>query len=119
MKLEPELIKKILEFGEENLPNRNETFSTENIVINGFSREQLTFHIRLLWENDYIHCLEDSRGNHEDYFYKNLTMNGYQYLYLLRGKAWNTAKTMIKDVGVIFVESAIKAIIDKILPAGL
>jgi len=119
MKLEPELIKKILVFGEDNLPDRSKTTSTENIVFNGYSREQLTFHIRLLWENGYIDCLNVSGGNHEDYFYNNLTLSGYQYLNLLRSKAWKTAEKLVKDLGVIFVEGAIKAVIDKFSPTVL
>ena len=113
MKLEPKLIKKILEFGEDNLPDRSKTTSTENIVINGYSREQIIFHLNLLWKNGYVDCLDVSDLNQEDYLYNNLTMNGYQYLNLLRSKAWKTAEKLVKDLGVIFVEGAIKAVIDK------
>ena len=53
------------------------------------------------------------------YHYKNLTMNGYQYLALLKSKAWKTAQKLVKDLGVIFVEGAIKAVIDKYSPTLL
>jgi hypothetical protein len=117
MNLEPDLIKKNLEYGEENFPEKRPCQSSQ-IDIKGFSKEQIIFHVYLLWREGYIEC-DDTIYSREHYSYKNLTMNGYQYLNLLQSKAWKTAQNMIKDLGVIFVEGAIKAVIDKYSPTML
>jgi hypothetical protein len=114
MKLEPNLIKAILEWGEDNLPERR-GLNSKNLEIGQYSSEKITFHIQLLYENGYLDCIDASSQSGNQYLLKNLTMNGYQYLYLLKGKAWIKAKGIMKDIGVIFVESAIKAVIDKTL----
>lgn len=113
MKIEPELIKHILEWGEDHLPDRTKAWSTNEIIISGFTTDQITFHVYLLWKKEYINCSDVSADNKPEYFYNYITLNGYQYLNLLRSKAWNTAKSIIQDLGVIFVEAAIKAVIDK------
>lgn len=113
MKLEPDLIKELLEWGEENLPCYERSWLSDSIKIKDYSVDQITFHIYLLWKNDYIECTDSSAGITKLYFYDNLTMNGYQYLNLLRSKAWNAAKGLLHETGVIFAEAAIKALIDK------
>jgi len=79
MKLEPELIKHLLEWGEDYLPDRTKAWSTNEITISGFSNDQITFHVYLLWKNDYIDCYDASANNQSEYFYNHLTLNGYQY----------------------------------------
>jgi hypothetical protein len=115
MKLEPDLIKEILIWCEEKLPDENKSWLASEIIIPGYSKFQTIFHVKLLFDNGYIEGTDSSVGNTSDYFLENLTLNGYQYLSLLRSKAWNTAKEIMHDVGVIFAESAIRAVINKYL----
>lgn len=118
MKLEPELIKAILIWCEKQLPDENKSWEASNLEINGYNQNQIIFHTKLLLDNGYIEGEKDFTLSSRDYSIENLTMNGYQYLNLLRSKTWNTAKKTMKEVGIIFVESAIKAVIDRYL-AGI
>lgn len=114
MKLEPDLLKEILIYCEENLPDKKRVIKASEIIISNYQDKEILFHVKLLYENGYLDCIDLSSHDGEDYFIKNLTMNGYQYLHLLRSKAWNTAKGLLHETGVIFAEAAIKAVIDKV-----
>jgi hypothetical protein len=115
MKLEPDLIKEILQWCEDNLPeNPEKLIRISNFKFNQYSINQITFHTKLLYDNGYIECIDVTTNDSEDYIILNLTMNGYQYLSLLKSKAWNTAKGVVHDFGVIFAEAAIRAVIDKV-----
>jgi hypothetical protein len=116
MKLEPDLIKEILQFCEDKLPDDDQMWSASNLEIKGFDSKQIIFHAKLLHENGYIKGEIADTLSERDFDFDSLTMNGYQYLALLKGKAWNTAKGMIHEFGVIFAEGAIRAIIDKYSP---
>jgi hypothetical protein len=146
MKIEPDLIKEILQYCEDNLPDYNTVHSSETVKFSGFPKGTVMYHIRLLIEEKYIvgkydkdyelppilkrpSNIEEEIENDQitlewnkkisfcrDYYsLQYLTMNGHQYLNLLKSKAWNTAKGLLGDIGVIFVEGAIKAVIDKVL----
>lgn len=113
MKLEPELIKEILLWCEGHLPDDEKMWSASDIEIKGFESKQIQFHTKLLFDNGYIDGESANTLTSKDIDLNHLTMSGYQYLELLRGKAWKTAKGIMYKVGVIFAEGAIKAIIDK------
>ncbi len=113
MKLEPDLIREILVWCEDNLPNKEKNYEASELSIKGYTSDQIVYHITLLSESGYIDVLDASAGNQINYFLNRLTMNGHQYLSLLRSKAWKTAKSLLHEVGVIFAESAIKAVIEK------
>lgn len=114
MKLEPDLLKEILVYCEDNLPDKQRGINASRLIIPNYQDNQIIFHTKLLYENGYLDCIDMSSHDGEDFFIKNLTMNGYQYLHLLRSKAWNTAKGLLHETGVIFAEAAIKAFIDKV-----
>ncbi|MBA4383459.1 MAG: hypothetical protein C0410_01865 [Anaerolinea sp.] len=117
MKLEPELIKEILLWCEKYLPAENKSFNLDEMEISKFSRFQIVFHTKILVENDYIDAIDTTAGSQLfDCIFEHLTNNGYQYLNLIRSKAWNTAKGLLHETGVIFAEAAIKAVIDKYNP---
>lgn len=121
MKLEPDLIRSILVWCEDNLPNEeNAEVEFEESDFPKYSLAKINFHTKLLIEENYIigNVVRFIDG-HEKITLLHLTMNGYQYLNLLNSKAWKTAQRIMKDFGVIFVEGAIKAIIDKYIPENL
>jgi hypothetical protein len=113
MKLEPELIKEILLWGEEHLPDDEKSWEARDLDIPNFDKKEIIFHVKLLNDNGYLECEDVSDLSGYDYILNNLTMNGYQYLELLRSKAWDTAKSLMHEIGVIFAESAIRAVIQK------
>jgi hypothetical protein len=116
MKLEPELIKAILQWGEDTLPCKEQSWLASQLEFTGFTPDQIVFHVQLHSEERYINCIESGHGNYKDYFIENLTMNGYQYLNLLRSKAWNTAKGIIRELGVMVSEVAIRTVIEMYAP---
>ncbi len=116
MKLEPNLIKEILIWCEENLPCKEKAWLASELEFKHYDSDQIIFHIKLLNQENYIDCIDSSAGNYNDYFLNHLSMNGYQYLNILRSKAWKTAQGVIHEFGVIFAEAAIRAVIDKYVP---
>jgi len=113
MKLEPDLIKEILLWCEKYLPDYEKSWKASEIEVLNFTKKEIIFHVKLLNDNDYLECIDLSDHQEHDYIINNLTLNGYQYLELLRSKAWNTAKSLMHEIGVIFAESAIRAVIQK------
>lgn len=113
MNLEPELIKEILEWSEQNLPEK-EYFTASELKIKKYTSAQIIFHVGLLIDNKYIKAFDASADNRKDYLLLSLTMDGYQYLNLLKSKAWNTAKALLHEGGVIFAEAAINSVIAKL-----
>jgi hypothetical protein len=113
MKLEPDLIKEILGWCEETLPDDEKGWLVSDLELKKYSPKQINFHVKLLCENGYIDYSDSSSARGFSCFLNHLTMDGYQYLNLLRSKAWNTAKKITHEFGVIFAEGAIKAIIEK------
>lgn len=112
MKLEPQLIKDILQWCEENLPDNEISYSPSDMKFDKYDDYQILFHVKLLCENGYIDYIDASPARGFDCWINHLTMDGYQYLNLLKSRAWSTAKSLIHELGVIFTESAIKAVID-------
>lgn len=115
MKLEPDLIKKILEYCEDKLPDKQSLCSSEDMIIPNYDSKQIQFHTKLLMNEGYLVGSIQPSDNDYECLVSYLSMNGYQYLNLLRSKAWNTAKSLIHETGVIFAEAAIKAVIDKFI----
>ena len=118
MKLKPDLIKAILIWCEKQLPDYSKNWEANELELKGYNQDQIIFHTGLLWENGYIKCINATTHDRHNYIYEHLTMNGYQYLSLLKSKEWNSAKGIMREFGVIFVESAIKAVIDKAIIRG-
>jgi len=112
MKLEPQLIKDILQWCEDKLPDREFSYSPTDMKFDKYDEFQILFHVKLLCENGYIDYIDSSSARGFDCWINHLTMDGYQYLNLLKSKAWNTAKGLMHELGVIFTEGAIKAVID-------
>lgn len=116
MKLEPELLKMILVWCEENLPDDKGSWDDSSLNFKQFTRQQIQFHAKLLCENGYLDYIDTSTQSGFSCILNHLTMNGYQYLHLMKSKAWNIAKGLVHEVGVIFSEAAIKAVIEKYTP---
>ncbi|MHB8806561.1 MAG: DUF2513 domain-containing protein [Anaerolineaceae bacterium] len=113
MPLDPDLLKLILLWGEDHLPDEKKSWLASEIAIKKYTKSEIIFHVKLLNDNGYLECQNVSDNKKQEYFINNLTLNGYQYLELLRSKAWNTAKNLMHEIGVIFAESAIRAVIQK------
>jgi hypothetical protein len=126
MELNPELLKKVLEWCEDNLPKGDGVYPPD-IIIESYSKEEIKLHVKLLSDAGYIshHSTPAKKGGVSkegafrfsvpSYTYiDNLSLNGYQYLKLLKSPAWNKAKSLLHETGVIFAEAAIKALIEKI-----
>ncbi len=123
MKLDPELIKNVLEWCEDNLPE-HQGYSFSDIEIPEYDKEAVKLHAKLLCDSGYItfHKTKGIEGGNKNGVYQfskpsyeildNLSLNGYQYLKLLKSPAWTKAKSLLHETGVIFAEGAINALID-------
>jgi hypothetical protein len=114
MNLEPDLLKEILQWCEDNLPDRDKILKISLTKFGDYSKEQIKFHSKLLFDNGYLEAIHIETNDDEDFIIENLTLNGYQYLNLLRSKAWNNAKGLLHEFGVIFAEAAIRQVISSI-----
>lgn len=96
MKRDMDLIRKILLSVEEN-----PTAEIKEVIIEGYNKEQIHYHIEKLIEAGYLRSASYSSIDGISY-YKNVSLkwNGHEFLDASRSETiWNKAKTMINETG--------------------
>jgi hypothetical protein len=101
MKLDIELIKEILFWCEETLPDESKAYQISDLKFEHFSTGQIKFHFHLLIENGYIQAINVSTpGQPFDYFPEYLTLDGYAFLEAIKSDTvWNGMKEEAAKIG--------------------
>jgi hypothetical protein len=100
MKLDTELIRDLLIYFEETLPDKKRWVVASSIKLEGYTSHQIMSHIPLLLDCEYIKASSQSADNMTDYFISRLTMNGHQFLDLIRNdNLWKHIKTLLGKIG--------------------
>jgi hypothetical protein len=114
MKLDMDLIREILLWCEERIPDETRSFTTDDLEIEGHTHFQIKYHVKLLADNGYLEVIDGSTmGDPYFYFLKCLTLDGYQFLALIKSdKVWKSIKEVLGKVGL----AAIPVVMNLIAP---
>jgi hypothetical protein len=94
MKRDLDLIRLILLDTEKN----DQPLRSIRIAAEGFSDQEVSYHVKLLHEAGYIHAQNMSHMRGIAWYPKSLTWAGYEYLDAVRnGTVWNQVKAKLKD----------------------
>ena len=107
MKLEMDLIRGILLWCNDNLPENS--IASSEIAISGFTKNQITFHIRLLADEGFIKVIDaGSNGDRFGCIPVHLTMRGYEFLESTKNDTiWNGMKEVAAKIGIKLIIDAI------------
>lgn len=73
---------------------------TEDLRFDGFDRETVSAHVRLLVEAGYLTAIEAGCREGLEFYIERLTWNGYEFLELVRDEPrWRETKSRLKQVG--------------------
>ena len=115
MKKYMDLIREILLLIESK-ENINEYFDSNSIEIEGYSQDEITYHIRLLFKENYIKAIDASSFDGESYLINSLTWDGHEFLDKIRNdNTWNKTKDIMKEKGLPFTLGMIKQITNVIV----
>lgn len=122
MKRDMELVRKILFKIEETVDD----FSDGNLVVDGYTMEQVSYHCAILYEGGYISDYKRHFADDELQFFDvgRLTWKGHEFLDKIReDTVWNKTKDTIKDKGLplVFdvVQSVSTGIIERLVKSAL
>ena len=117
MKLEPELIKDILVWGENNLPNDDKIFSASGLEFKGFSKQQILFHTKLLYKNEYLEgdVATNISSDFFDFDFDSLTMKGYELLEMMKNDTvWKKIQSKLAEIGMQAIPALIPLALEQV-----
>ena len=99
MKRDPDLVRNIL-LALENKASSNDAITAKKMMIDGWSEEEVNYHLLLLVEAGYIRGKDSSSDNRTIVFVTRLTWEGHEFLDAARDdERWEKAKSSISKVG--------------------
>jgi len=105
MKRDMELVRKLLLYIEENY--KDEVLRSPQINIEGYSRQEISYHLRLMADGGLINVLDSValKDGTYDCAIEGLTWRGHEFLDLVRDEgAWSNVKGALKPVGTVSFE---------------
>jgi hypothetical protein len=111
MKLEMDLVRDILLWCEDKLPDNDQSYDTTDLVFSGFTSSQIMYHFKLLRDCGYIESEGDASINSSNryaFFPECLTMSGYDFLGQIKNDTlFNGMKEEAAKIGVQVVKAAL------------
>jgi hypothetical protein len=99
MKRDPDLVRNIL-LALENKASSNDAVTAKKMMLDGWSEEEINYHLLLLIEAGYIKGKDSSSDNRTIVFVTRLTWEGHEFLDAARDdRRWEKAKSAISKVG--------------------
>ena len=101
MKLDMDLIRKLLIWCEDRIPAEGRSYCTADIEIKGYTHCQIVNHVKLLVDNGYLSATDlTAYGEDKYYIFDNLTLDGHQFLGLIRNdNLWKHINEIFGKVG--------------------
>jgi DNA-binding transcriptional regulator GbsR (MarR family) len=94
MKRDMDLVRQILVA----VDDATTTQGLRNIKIEGYSKEQISYHVRLLANADFMDAVNFHGDNKDHWIPRNLTWEGHELLDTIRNESvWNEAKERFKE----------------------
>ena len=116
MKLQPELVRAILIWCEDNLNGNRFPFAS-TILIEGFTKREIIYHIGRLKEAGYLNVRFYGADNETDYMLSSLTWDGHHFLETMRSETnWKKALEVFGKVGLVALPEFIKHYLPLIAP---
>jgi len=111
MKRDMELIHKILIA----LEDSNQTQGWIPLKFDGYSEEQISYHIKILDEQGIITATDCSTSKDFMWHARSLTWDGHDYIEAIRDEAkWKKVKEWVKSTGKVLTIETIKLAIEKL-----
>lgn len=116
MKRDMDLIRRILlEIEAHEDPNR-----TQWVEIDGYTNDQIQYHLKILYEGGFIDALDASAGGGIEYQPRGLTWDGHEFLDTVRSDSvWNKTKALIgsqvSSVSMAIIQEAAKSVLKGML----
>lgn len=102
MKLNPDLLRDILVWCEDNLPQKSLSIMATNIHIPDWSSQQIVYHLTLLSESGYIKTRSFGVDMNKDFIVERMTMNGHELLSTMRNETtWKKIKEILDKFGLV------------------
>lgn len=115
MKLDTDLIRKVLIWCEAKLPDKDRSYQASEIEIKDYISDQILYHVELLVDGGYLKVINCSSNLGVDYFIKRLTYDGAQFLEIIKSNTvWKKFKVKAKEVGLPTVQVMLPILVDLI-----
>jgi len=83
------------------------------IEVNGYTDDEISYHIQLLNENGFIDAADHNTSNRYCWRAKKLTWIGHDYLDAIRDdNRWEKVKAWVADAGKILTMETMKQVVD-------
>jgi len=106
MRRDMDLVREILLFVEENIPDGEQVA----VEISGRSAAEVNYHIKLLHEAEFIEAIDTSSSDGDDWIVQRLTWKGHDFAEAARSNVlWAKAKQLIVEKGSALTVDAIFA----------
>ena len=113
MKLDTDLIRKVLLWCEDKLPDKERSYQASEIEIKGYTSDQILYHVALLVDGEYLKVIDASAGSYKDYFIERLTYDGAQFLEIIKSNTvWKKFKEKAKELGLPTVQVILPILVD-------
>jgi len=118
VKLDTDLIREILIWCEDKLPDKGRSYQASEIVINDYTSDEILYHVALLVDGGYLKVIDASAGGYEDYIIERLTNGGAQFLEIIKSDTgWKKFKAKAKEIGIPAIPVMLPIIVDLIRKA--
>jgi DNA-binding transcriptional ArsR family regulator len=105
MKRDMELIRKILIA----LEDSNRTQGVIPLKFDGYSEDQISYHVKILAEEGIITAIDYSNSSGFEWIAKGLTWDGHDYIDAIRDEgSWQKVKEWIKSTGKVLTMETLK-----------
>jgi hypothetical protein len=111
MKLNTDLIRDLLIYFEKTLPEIEPVVFAENIILPGYTSNQIIYHVGLLLDNAYIKGEESNTLTSVDYTIYRLTYDGHEFLEAIKSDTvWNSFQEKAREMGIQAIKTALPII---------
>jgi hypothetical protein len=91
-----------------------------DIKIDGYSFEEVSYHIKLLWQAELIEAKDITDGSGFDWRAISLTWKGHEFLDAARNTShWKEAKKIISEKGISITFDVLKVVLSEIIKSSL
>lgn len=121
MKFDMELVRALLLWCEDHIPDKTKAYLASDIDFKGYSKDQIFYHVTLLNDAGYLKIRDLSAWGDGDCVIDRMTFDGTQFLEGIKSDTvWNGVKEEAEKIGIKVFISAIPVILQIIAKhAGL
>jgi hypothetical protein len=112
MKYDMDLVRKLLLWCEDNLPDKVNSVRARDLIIDAYSPDQIVYHVGLMTEAGFLKVIEAHSFGGENYLIQRLTYSGVEFLEGIKSDTvWNGVKEESEKIGIKIFTSVIPVIL--------